>query len=66
VTALYNLGEAYNAIGNKKEAKKINNQLKKLDPVMGAKLESVVSGKAVIDAAKQKVIQKIPRLPRFP
>jgi tetratricopeptide (TPR) repeat protein len=66
VTALYNLGEAYNAIGNKKEAKKINDQLKKLDPVMGAKLESVVSGKAVIDAAKQKVIQKIPRLPRFP
>ena len=31
---LYNLGEAYNASGNKKEAKKVNDRLKKIDPAL--------------------------------
>lgn len=63
---LYNLGEAYFASGNKKEAKKVNDQLKKIDPSLSSRLDSVFSGKAVVDAAKNKVEQKIPKIPRFP
>ena len=64
--SLYNLGEAYFASGNKNEAKKINDKLKKLDPTLAAALDNVIAGK-VIDAAKQKIEQKIPvRIPRFP
>jgi|CXWL01.1.fsa_nt_gi tetratricopeptide (TPR) repeat protein len=64
--SLYNLGEAYYASGNKNEAKKINDKLKKLDPTLAAALDNVIAGK-VIDAATQKVQQKVPiRLPRIP
>ncbi len=59
---LFSLGEAYNASGNKKEAKKINDKLKKIDPALAARLDSIFSGKAIID----KVVPKVPRLPRFP
>lgn len=62
---LYNLGEAYHASGNKKEAKKINDRLKKIDPALSAKLDNVLAGRAV-DAVKQKVQQKIPSVPRRP
>jgi len=66
---LYNLGEAYFASGNKNEAKKVNDKLRKLDPSMSARLDNILSGKVVIDAAKQKILQKVPvvpRIPRFP
>ena len=66
VYGLFNLGEAYNASGNKKEAKKINDRLKKLDPAMATRLDNILSGKAIIDAGKDKVINKIPKIPRFP
>ncbi len=66
VIALYNLGEAYHVSGNKKEAKKINDRLKKLDPKLAAQLDSVFSGKAVVDATRHKIETKIPRIPRFP
>jgi tetratricopeptide (TPR) repeat protein len=69
VIGLFNLGEAYHASGNKKEAKKINDRLKKIDPQMAARLDNVLSGKIVVDAAKQKIdskVPKVPRLPRFP
>jgi tetratricopeptide (TPR) repeat protein len=69
VAGLFYLGEAYNASGNKKEAKKINDRLKKIDPQAAAQLNNVLSGKVVIDAAKQKIdskVPKVPRLPRFP
>jgi tetratricopeptide (TPR) repeat protein len=62
---LYNLGEAYNAGGNKKEAKKINDRLKKIDPALSARLDNVLAGRAA-DAVKQKVEQKIPKVPRIP
>jgi tetratricopeptide (TPR) repeat protein len=66
---LFNLGEAYNASGNKKEAKKINDRLKKLDPSMAALLDNVFAGKA-INAATQQVTNQIPKppvkVPRFP
>lgn len=68
VTGLFYLGEAYHASGNKKEAQKINDRLKKIDPNAAAQLNNVLSGKIVIDAAKQKIDSKIPRprIPRFP
>ncbi len=68
VAGLFNLGEAYNATGNAKEAKKINDQLRKINPSAAARLDNVLSGKAVIDATKQKIENKIPiKLPRkFP
>jgi tetratricopeptide (TPR) repeat protein len=66
---LYNLGEAYYASGNKKEAKKVNDKLKKIDPALSARLDNVLAGRA-IDAAtqqiQQKVPAKIPRVPRLP
>ena len=63
---LFSLGEAYNASGNKKEAKKINDKLKKINPALASRLDNILSGKAVIDATKNKIEQKIPRIPRFP
>lgn len=63
---LFNLGEAYNASGNKKEAKKINDRLRKIDPTLSARLDGIFSGKIVVDAAKQKVKQQVPSVPRLP
>jgi tetratricopeptide (TPR) repeat protein len=62
---LYNLSEAYYASGNKKEAKKVNERLRKIDPTLSARLDNVLAGRA-IDAAKQKIEQKVPRVPRIP
>ncbi|MFM9903773.1 MAG: tetratricopeptide repeat protein [Pyrinomonadaceae bacterium] len=64
INGLFNLGEAYNASGNKKDAKKISDRLRKLDSSLAAKLDSIFSGK--IDAAKDKVKSKIPSIPHFP
>lgn len=66
VFGLFNLGEAYHASGNKKEAKKISDRLKKLDPTAASRLDNIFSGKAVIDAAQQKIKQAVPKIPRFP
>jgi len=59
---LFNLGEAYYASGNKKEAKKVNDKLKKLDPTMATLLDNVIAGR-VINAATQQVTNKIPKPP---
>ena len=61
---LYNLGEAYYASGNKKEARKVNDRLRKIDPVLATRLDNVIAGR-VVDAAKQKVEQKI-KIPKIP
>ncbi|MFN0138994.1 MAG: tetratricopeptide repeat protein [Pyrinomonadaceae bacterium] len=65
---LFNLGEAYYASGNKNEAKKINDRLRKINPTLAANLDNIFSGKAVLDNATRKVEQKIPkvRVPRIP
>jgi len=55
---LYGLGEAYNASGNKKEAKKVNDKLKKIDPTLASRLDNVIAGKA-IDAATQQIKNKV-------
>ncbi len=66
VIGLFNLGEAYHASGNKKEAKKINDRLKKIDPQMAAQLDNIFSGKAAVDAVQRKIETKVPRVPRIP
>ncbi|CAN5326247.1 hypothetical protein BH10ACI2_BH10ACI2_12360 [soil metagenome] len=66
VTGLFNLGEAYNASGNTKEAKKINDRLRKINPAAAARLDGVFSGKSVVDQTKQKIQNKIPKFPKFP
>ena len=62
---LYNLGEAYYAAGDKKNAKKVNDQLRHIDPALASRLDAVIAGK-VVDAATQKVKQKVPKVPRIP
>ncbi len=62
---LYNLGETYYVSGNKKEAKKVNDRLRKIDPALASTLDNVIAGK-VIDAATQKVKDKVPKVPRLP
>ena len=66
VSGLFNLGEAYNASGNTKEARKITDRLRKINPAMAAKLDNIVSGKSLVDQTKQKIENKIPKIPRFP
>jgi tetratricopeptide (TPR) repeat protein len=55
---LFSLGEVYHLSGNEKEAKKIQSQLRKLNPAFAGKLDGVLKGK----------IPKIPKVPgiRFP
>jgi Flp pilus assembly protein TadD len=62
---LYNLGEAYYASGNKKEAKKINDKLRKVDPALSSRLDSVIAGR-IVNGATQQVRQKVPKAPRLP
>lgn len=63
---LYNLGEVYFLSGNKKDAKKIHDRLKKVDPTLASNLNDVLSGKVVLDEAKRKIQKKVPRIPRIP
>jgi tetratricopeptide (TPR) repeat protein len=62
---LFNLTEAYYASGNKKEAKKTADQLRRLDPSFSGALDAVLSGKAVLNNTTRNIEQKIPK-PRFP
>ncbi len=64
VRSLFNLGETYFASGNKKEAKKVYDQLKKIDPNMALNLDNVLSGK--INDATQQIQNKVPKIPKFP
>jgi tetratricopeptide (TPR) repeat protein len=66
VFGLFNLGEAYHANGNTNEAKKIRERLKRINPAIAGRLDSVLSGKALVDETKRKVEQKIPKPPRIP
>jgi tetratricopeptide (TPR) repeat protein len=62
---LYVLGEAYSASGNKKEAKKVNDRLKKIDPALASQLDSVIAGQ-VINKATQEIKNKVPKVPGIP
>lgn len=61
---LYNLGEVYFLAGNKKEAKKVHDRLKKVDPTLANSLNDVLTGRVVLDDAKRKL--KVPKIPRIP
>ncbi|MEQ1763338.1 MAG: tetratricopeptide repeat protein [Pyrinomonadaceae bacterium] len=65
---LVNLGEVYHLTGNKKEAKKVQDRLKKINPALANQLNSFFSGKAVVDDAKRQIENKVPKVPgiRFP
>ncbi|HEX6278438.1 MAG TPA: tetratricopeptide repeat protein [Pyrinomonadaceae bacterium] len=63
---LVNLGEVYHLTGNKKEAKKVQERLKRIDPALANNLNNFFSGKAAVDEAKRKIESKIPRIPRIP
>jgi superkiller protein 3 len=58
----FNLGEALNKNGQKKEAQKTLKKLKQINPGMAQKLDSALSGK-IIDETKQKIKSKVPKLP---
>ena len=61
VFGLYSLGEVYHLSGNKKEAKKIQDRLKRINPAMATRLDGILSGKIVIDEVKRQI--KVPRFP---
>lgn len=58
----YNLGETEYKRGNKKEAKKAQDKLRKLNPALAQKLDNVIAGR-LIEEGKQKIKSKIPRFP---
>ena len=68
VFGLFRLGEAYNASGNKKEAKKINDRLKKLDPALAGMLNDVFNGKIPMpglgNVGLPTVVPNIPKVPK--
>lgn len=66
VTGLFNLGATYQISGNAKEAKKINDQLRKISPAAASRLDDVISGKVVLDGVTRQINQKIPSIPRLP
>lgn len=59
---LYNLGETYFASGNKKEAQKIQAQLRLVDASLATRLENVIAGR-LVDAGRQQIDRRI-RIPR--
>ncbi|MBX3289458.1 MAG: tetratricopeptide repeat protein [Acidobacteria bacterium] len=63
---LYNLGELYHITGNKAEAKRISDRLRKLDPTLARRLDDVRSGKIVLDEAKRQMRRNVPTLRRIP
>ncbi|HTK38891.1 MAG TPA: tetratricopeptide repeat protein [Pyrinomonadaceae bacterium] len=65
VLGLYNMGETQYAMGNKKEAKKYQARLNKINPVLASQLDGIISGKIIMDKAKQKIREKI-KIPGLP
>lgn len=61
---LFGLGEAQNASGDKKGAKKTQDRLKKLNPELANLLGNVIAGK-LIDAGKNELKKKI-KIPGIP
>lgn len=59
VPALYNLGEAEMKRGNKKEAEKAQERLKKLNPELAKQLDIIISG-GLLEDSKSKVPIRVP------
>ena len=66
IAGLFNLGSAQFASGDKKGAQKTQARLKKLNPSLATQLDGILSGKVVVDEAKRKIGNKVPRVPRIP
>jgi len=60
---LVNLGEVYHLTGNKREAKKVADRLKKINPQLATQLNGFLSGKVVVDKATQEIQKKVPKIP---
>ncbi|MEO6589854.1 MAG: tetratricopeptide repeat protein, partial [Pyrinomonadaceae bacterium] len=58
----YNLGATEYKRGNKKEAQKAQKRLKILNPALAQKLDNVIAGR-IIEEGKQKIKNKIPKIP---
>lgn len=56
---LLNLGEVYHLTGNKKEAKKVQDRLKKINPALANQLGAFFSGKVVVDKINQEIQKKV-------
>lgn len=64
---LLNLGELYHLTGNKKEAKKVQDRLKRLNPMLATRLGDFFDGKAIMNGAKKTIQNNIPvKVPKFP
>ena len=64
VMGLFNLGSAQYANGDKKDAKKTQARLKKLNPALADQLGNIIAG-ALIDEGKRQIRNKI-RIPGLP
>ena len=62
VMGLFGLGSTENARGNKKEAKKAQDRLRKIDPKMADQLGNIIAGR-LIDEGRRQLLRKIPRIP---
>ncbi len=65
VMGLFGLGSAESARGNKKEAKRAQDRLRKVDPKLADELGNVIAGR-LIDEGKRQLIRKLPRIPGLP
>lgn len=64
--SLYNLGELHYLTGNRREARRVSDRLKRLDPTLAKRLDDVLSGKIVLDEARKNIRRNIPTIRRRP
>lgn len=65
ISGLFYLGEVQYSLGNKKEARRLQQKLSSLNPSLAGRLDRILNGKEVLDEAKRKIRDKIP-FPRIP
>jgi tetratricopeptide (TPR) repeat protein len=65
LSGLFYLGEVQYSLGNKKEAKRLQQRLNSLNPTLAGRLSRIVDGKEALNEVKDKVRSKIP-IPRIP
>lgn len=65
LNGLFYLGEVQYSLGNKKEAKRLQQRLSSLNPTLAGRLSRIYDGKEVLNQAKDKIRNKIP-IPRIP
>ena len=63
---LFNLGAAYNASGDKKAARRIQDRLGRLDAALANTLSDVFKGKISVDGLTRGLTNEIPKVPHIP